>query len=78
MNRHQTFEKARRVRVGRLYFLGVDNSERPFALPTSPLVGTDPTITSGSAVIRADQQLLGHFGKRRAACVSLQSAHCCI
>jgi hypothetical protein len=41
-------------------------------------VGTDPTITSGSAVIRADQQLLGHFGKRRAACVSVQSAHCCI
>jgi hypothetical protein len=42
-------------------------------MATCPFVGTDPTITSGSAVIRADQRLLGHFGKRRAACVSLQS-----
>jgi hypothetical protein len=45
---------------------------------TSPFVGTDPTTTSESAVIRADQHLLGHFGKRRAAFVSLQSARCCI
>jgi hypothetical protein len=54
-----------------------DLSDRYF-LAICPFVGTDPTITSGSAVIRADQQLLGHFGKRRAACVSVQSAHCCI
>jgi len=32
----------------------------------SVFLGTDPTITSGSPVIRADQWLLGRFGKLRA------------
>jgi len=47
------------------------------SLLKSLFVGTDPTITSGSPVIRADQRLLGRFGKLSAARVSaLQSARC--
>jgi hypothetical protein len=41
--------------------------------------GINPTITSGSPLIRADQRLLWRFGKLRAARVSaLQSPRCCI
>jgi hypothetical protein len=36
----------------------------------SAFIVTDPTITSGSPVIRVDQRLLWRFGKLRAARVS--------